>query len=319
MLKVSTLHTGDTHRADLFLVSQDAHCGLGGGGDGEQSFQLSISTDTVVMAVGTQQAPVQTYLAALAGGNQIQLSRQEVGLGDAVALIEKLQNVQLHQVGTLTLQRLGAQDHVQLLACNDLCSGLLHLITCQMDQQIGDHQNGVVSLFADGDGNVGAVLQADNAVQCQLHGGPLVLLDAAVVVGLKVCDLGILIQGIGFQVQTGGVHVSGADIGTLCQGLGADHSQSDGLVAIIVVDLVTGLSFHTGGEGLEAVLLSLGDGPGGCFALSLGCVHECHVALGIGVHFLTLFGGDTGIAVLVGSKQGTAQFFGSHKYLSFYG
>ena len=42
MLEVLALHTGDTHGADLFLVSQDAHSSLGGILDGEQSFQSRV-------------------------------------------------------------------------------------------------------------------------------------------------------------------------------------------------------------------------------------------------------------------------------------
>ena len=317
VLEVSTLHAGNAHGTDLFLVSQDADSGLGGGRNGEQSFQFCVCADTVIMAVSAEQASVQTYFTALAGGDNAQLGRQEITFSDAVLLVQQLHDVQLYQVAAFAFQRLGAQDHIQLLAGDDLCSGLLHLVACQMDQQVGDHKNGILGIFADGDGDGGAVLAADNAVQSQLHGGPLVLLDAAVVMSLEVSDLRILVQGIGLQVHTGGVYVGSADVGAICQRLSADDSQSDGLITVIVVDFITGLGFHAGGEGLEAILLSLSDGPCGSFALGLALVHESHVALAVSIHLFTLLGGDTGVAVLVGGKQGSAQFFGSHMYLSF--
>ena len=46
-------------------------------------------------------------------------------------------------------------------------------------------------------------------------------------------------------------------------------------------------------------------------------VHESHITLGIGIHFFSLLGSDPGIAVLLFSKQGLAQFFSGHMYLSF--
>ena len=167
------------------------------------------------MAVGAEQAAVKTRFPAASRGNHRQLGGEEIPLHKAVLLVQQLHDVQLYQVGAVALQRLGAEDHVQLLALDDLPRGLLHLIRRQMGQQIGNHQNGVALVLADGDRDHRAVGAVHHAVERQRNGRPLVFLDAAVIVGLQVADLGILVQGIGLDVQPGRVHVGGADIRAL--------------------------------------------------------------------------------------------------------
>ena len=58
-----------------------------------------------------------------------------------------------------------------------------------MRQQVRDDELGFALLFSDADGDGGAIAFDDNAVEGQRHGGPLVLLDPAVIVGLKEREL----------------------------------------------------------------------------------------------------------------------------------
>ena len=118
----------------------------------------------------------------------------------------------------------------------------------------------------------------------------------------------------------GGIHVGGADVRALAQRPGADDSQSDGLIAVVVVDFVAGLGFHAGGEGLVAQLFGLPDSPGGGLPLGLAFAHERHVALSVAFHFIPLAVGEPGVAVLGRRQQGIAQFFCGHvasSYVSF--
>ena len=290
MLKVVALHTGNAHGANFLPIRQDTHGSLGRILDGKQGIQFGVGADPVIVTVGRQQAAVKANLTALASRQHRQLGGQEILLNQAIFLVQQLHDVQLHQISALAIERLSAQNHVQLLTLDALGQGLLHLIAGQMDQQIGDHQHRVIVVLTDGHGDYAAVLAVDYAMQGQGHGGPLILLDAAVVVGLEVGNLRILVQGIGLHVQPGGVHMGGADIGTLGKGLGADHCQSNGLVPVIVVDFIAGLRFHAGSEGLEPPLLRLTDGPGGGFPLGLAGIHKGHVAAAVGVHFFPLLG-----------------------------
>ena len=183
-----------------------------------------------------------------------------------------------------------------------------------MDQQIGDYQNGIGFVLTNGDGDSGAVLPADDAVNGKGNAGPLVLLDAAVVVGLEVGNLGILIQGIGLQVHPGRIHMGRADIGALGQGLGADDGNQKALAPVVQKNLVAGLNFHTGDGGLKAV----GDGllgcPGGCLPFGFAGIHKSGISLGIAFHFLTLFGSDFLVAVLRLGKKGRTQFISVHGF-----
>ena len=91
----------------------------------------------------------------------------------------------LHAVAVIIVaQRTAAQQDVQRLAGDGLAQGLLALLRAQMGQQVGDHQLGLITL-ADADIHHGAVTQDHGAPQLQRNGDPLVLADAAVVMGLE--------------------------------------------------------------------------------------------------------------------------------------
>ena len=86
----------------------------------------------------------------------------------------------------------------------------------------------------------GAVPQRRDAMELQGDGDPLVFADAAVVMGLEVGQLPVLIQGIGLQVQPGGVDVGGGDLTPLRQRPLSDPGQQHALAPVGDVDLVTG-------------------------------------------------------------------------------
>ena len=223
--------------------------------------------------------------------------------------------MQLHSIGLSALQRLSAQDHIQLLTLNDLGSGFLHLVSRQVDQQVGHIQDGVIVVLTDGDGHNLTVLAVYNTVNSQGNGGPLILLDTAVVMGLQIGDLRILIQGIGLHIHTGGVHMRSADISAICQTLAADNGQQNALVPVVVVDLVTGLQIHTGFQLLKAVCLSGLYCPGSCLPFGLAGIHKGCVALAITFHFSSLLFGQAVVAVLGSKQQLLFQFF--HRTFSF--
>ena len=312
ILKGMALHAADAHGADLLFVRQNAHGSVLGSGQVQDGLQLGVGADPIVVAIGTQQTPVQAHLPALAGGDHSQLRSAEVSLHHAVLLVEQPHDVQLHQVTALPFQGLGAQDHVQLLAGDALGQGLLHLVGSQVDQQIGDHQDGVILILADGHGDLAAVFFTHHAVDGQGHTGPLVLLDAAIVVGLEVGDLGIFVEGLGLQVQPGRVHMGGADVGALAHRLRADDSDQEALAPVVHIDLIPGLDLHAGDGGLEAVGLGGLGCPGSGLPLGLAGIHKGCIALAIFVHGLPLFGSVFAIAILGGIQQGFAQFVCGH-------
>ena len=264
------------------------------------------------MAVGTQQAPVQAHLPALAGRDNRQLRGAEIFLHHTVLLVQQAHDVQLDKIRALALQRLGAQNHIQLLAEDSLCQGLLHLIRGQMDQQVGNHQNGIALVLTDGDGYLRAVLSADHAVNGQGHAGPLILFDSAVVMGFDKGDFRILVQGLGLQVQPGRIHMGSTDIGALCQRFGAHNGNQEALAPVVQIDLIAGFYLHTGHRGPKAPCFRLPGSPGSGFPLRLAGIHKSGIALAVVFHFLTLLTCQLQKSIPGAAEQGFTQFFSSH-------
>ena len=148
-----------------------------------------------------------------------------------------------------------------------------------MGQQVGDAEHRIVLVLAHAEGHAGAVGTGKHAVDGQRHGAPLILADAAVVVGLKVAQVVGLIQGVRAQVQTGAVDVGNHQTEALLKGLLTDGSRHDGLVLLDEVDLLTGCIglFRLKGlvTGSQQHLLA----GGGSLAFGLGMVQEVLVAL----------------------------------------
>ena len=101
------------------------------------------------------------------------------------------------------------------------------LLGAQMGQQVGDAEDGVALVLADADGDGGAVVAGEDAVDGQRHGAPLILADAAVVVSLEVTQVVGLIQRGRAQVQTGAVGVSDDQMEAVLEAAGADGGSHD--------------------------------------------------------------------------------------------
>ena len=109
-----------------------------------------------------------------------------------------------------------------------------------MGQQVGDAEGGVAHVLAHLDGDGGAVGPGKDAVDGQGHGGPLVLADAAVVVGLEQAEVGRLIQGVGADVQPGRVDVGDDQVEAVLHRAGADGAAQHHLALVDPVDLLAG-------------------------------------------------------------------------------
>jgi len=152
-----------------------------------------------------------------------------------------------------------------------------------------------------------AVGKRHHAVELQRDGDPLVLADAAVVMGLEIGQLRVLVQGPGLQVQTGRVGMGGGNVGTPGQRLGADHRQHDALAPVVAVHLVAGFEGHTGLELHKAVLLRQLDAVLHAQPLGLAVVQEVLIILAVVVHGGLLALRQAVIAVLRRVQQRLAQ------------
>ena len=263
------------------------------------------------MAVSADQTGVQADVGGVGGGHRLQLSGDEILLGDAVLLIQPLHDRQLDALLLLALDGLAAHQDIQLLALDALGQRLLALLRAQMGQQVADDQLGFAAL-ADGDGDGAAVLQGDHAVELQGDGHPLVLADSTVVVGLQVCQLAFLIERGGFQVQPGTVDMSGGNLNALRQTLLADDCQEQHLAPVVQIHLVPGLQLHAAGISLEALLLGKTDALADALALRFSGVQIRLVGRAVGVHGLALPGGHPVITVFLLRQQFLFPFLRIH-------
>ncbi len=261
------------------------------------------------MAVGTDEGAVKADVAGPEGGHGGQLGGDEVLLHNAVLLVQQVQNGQLHPLRALVvLEGTAAHQHVQALAGNGLGQRLLALVSRQVGQQVVHSEDGIAGAGTDGHLDHAAVLHGDDAVELQGDGHPLVLADTAVIVGLEEAHLGVLVEGIGLDVQTGGIDVSRTDVDALAERGIAHHSQHDSLAPVDPVELVAGLDGHATDKGLEAPLLGLADGLVHALTLGLAGVQVLLIVLTVRLHGGLVLRRQAVVAVLGLVEQGlTAQ------------
>ena len=186
------------------------------------------------MAVGQYHAAIQSGVPGAARGHDLQLGGDEVLLLHAPVPLQNGQYGPLHRVLLLFLFAaalgLAADQYVQRLAVHELRCGLLHLLLGQVGQQVGDAEHRVVVALADRHLHGVAVPLHDHAVQRQGQRQPLVLLDAAVVVGIQVGQVPVLKQRVLLDVQAGRIDVGAQYVHAPLNGHAAHHEGHEALV-----------------------------------------------------------------------------------------
>ena len=233
--------------------------------------------------------------------------------------MQKLQNGKAHAVGAVVIALGPAADqNVERLRGNGAVQRFCALLRTKVRQKVADDELRVIEVGADLDIDLAAVAAHDLAVQLQRRGDPLILADAAVVMGLQIghLSMGCLEKWAGLDVQSRCVGVRRADVRALCQRLRTDDGQHDGLAAVIVVDLVAGVQRHAALVLDEAALLGKLDGRKDALTLGLGGIQEPLVILTVGVHF-RLFSGAQRIVGILRLVQQHIAFFLCHFAFSF--
>jgi hypothetical protein len=299
---VHALHTGDAVRADLFLIGQDADGSEGRVLGGDLGHQSGICIDAVIVAVGSDHGAVEADVAGLISGDDLDFSAGKILLGDAVLLIKEDHSIQLDSfLHFLVVHSVGADEDVQFLGADAVAQLALALLSAQMGQQVGDAEDGIVLVLAHVHGDGGAVSAGEHAVDGQRHSTPLILADAAVVVGLEVAEVVGLVQRGRAQVQTGAVGVSDDQMEAVLEAAGADGGSHDGLAQLAEIDLVAGGVGLLRVELLVACVLEHLLALSGHLALGLARIEEFLVALSECVGLL-LDGGGL-VADVSGLKQ----------------
>ena len=202
---------------------------------GSRQLFTSIGADPVVLAVGGDEGAVESDVAALHGGHEFEFRRGEVFFFDAVGVFQEFHDRFFRRFSFVGVR---ADDGLELFAGDAVGEGLFHLVLRHVDEQVGDVENGVVVFEADIDIDFFSVFREDDAAQGEGRAGPLVFLDAPVVVGAEVDDAVLFVDGIGFQVEAGRVDVGADDL----DAGGISLSDSSRLCPPLSVR-----SFHRGG------------------------------------------------------------------------
>jgi len=147
-----------------------------------------------------------------------------------------------------------------------------------MREQVRDGEDRIGRILADGHRHHGPILFGHHAVQGQGPGQPLVLADAAVVVGFELGDGAVLIERVLLEVEARGVAVGADQAKALAQGLFPPAGHKHGLALHDAKNRVGGeFAIRTFGE------TGLGQGPADVvdgFAFGLTGGEEGDVAVG---------------------------------------
>ena len=314
-LKGVALHAGNAHRADLFLVGENAHGGALRHFGVENGFELGIGAHAVVLTVAADERAVHADVARLKTRHDLQLGGEEVLLRDAVAVVQKRHDREHHALAALPGVGNAAGENVQILARNDVRAVLGHLILRKMRQQVGDREFGIVRILADDDLDGFAVLLRHNAVNFERDGDPLVFLDAAVIMRFEKADLVLFVEGNGLEIKTRGIDVRRGDVCAVLKRFAAHNGEHERLAAHALIYLRARLEHHTALIRYKAERLGLRNGLGHGLALGARGVQIRPVCRGVFLQLDPLCNVNDVVALLLPVKERfpqSVQFFFFH-------
>ena len=289
-------------------------------GQVEQRGCRRVGANAIVVAVRADKRAVKADVAGIERRNAAQLCRQEIRFGHAVLAVKVLHNGEFDLLAALFVHgfaRNRADEDVQALALDHLGRLAGHLLGGKVRQQVGDNELRVGRLVAYAHLHaldLAVLAHADNAAQLERNGRPLILLDAAVVVGLEERHAVVLVQRHGADINTRRIEVRGGQAHALGEALFANNSQHDALVTVDAVDLVARTKRVIARPGTEALALSHAGDFQHSVTLGFALVKEFFVTLGVGLNALLVLVGQTVKAGLFVVKK----LFGSHVAFSFF-
>ena len=110
-----------------------------------------------------------------------------------------------------------------------------------MDQKIGDTEYRIILIITDIHVYNAAILLNDNTMKCHRKGNPLILLHTTIVMRIKKSKIRILIERVLLQVHARAVDVRTQNVDPFLKSLRTDDKESDCLLVIGAIYLVTSL------------------------------------------------------------------------------
>ena len=180
------------------------------------------------MTIAQDHGAIKAHVTSRTCRNNLKLSGEKVCFLNTVEVLQDIDDVSLNGFlwlvafcisGFLAILAPNkwtiANNKIQHLALDDLGSSLSKLLSAQVDEKVGDAENRVSWILANAYVYDATVFKCKNAMNCQRNGDPLVLFDAAVVVGVKGSKLVALLKRVLLDVQARGVDVSTKNVQTL--------------------------------------------------------------------------------------------------------
>ena len=173
------------HTADLFFIRQHCDGGILGSLALEDSLQRGIGAHAVIVAISADHAAVKADIYRFESRHEFQLGRDQVALYDTILLMQDVHDIQLEQLLPFSVgQRQAAHQHIQILTHNGLAQFLAHLVLAQVGQDICNAELRIFGLLSYVHRHFAAVFADDFSVHGQRDSGPLIFLNAAVIMGL---------------------------------------------------------------------------------------------------------------------------------------
>ena len=173
-----------------------------------------------------------------------------------------------------------ADDHIEVFCGNKIRSLLNHLLIAEMREKVRNVKYRIGFLLAYNDLVSLAVIGENNSVNCKRDRGPLIFLDAAVVMCLEVNGIVILIYRIRLKVKSGRINMGTKDVESFSGSLLADNGSCKALALDTLVNLVTGLECIFRRNVHKTQFFGRLDGISRKLALCLRIVEECLVFFG---------------------------------------
>ena len=211
ILKDSGMHAAGTDAADFFFIYQNtAGCAFRCLIFIQERHQRCERTDSVILTVADNHAPIKAQFSGFARRHHFQFRRDEIFFFKTVLFFQNSADICGNGVLLLFLLlfavrftlRDASNQNIQRFPLHNLRGGFRQLLPRQVNQQIRNGKYGIRILLSYGNIHPAAVLSNHNSVNCQRKRHPLILLDAAVIMGVQISESTILVQRILFHIHS---------------------------------------------------------------------------------------------------------------------
>ena len=125
-----------------------------------------------------------------------------------------------------------------------------------MDQQVRHAKDRIIIILTDDNIHDCTVFFHDNAMQCKRQRNPLIFLDAAIVMRIKVSQPAVLIERILLHIEAAGVDMRAKNRKTRLQRLCTDMKEHHSLFHADCIDLIASRQFFARFDDLRKIRIA---------------------------------------------------------------